>query len=337
MQPSKSLQTIVQPSALATLEIPQDLLLPSLLMWSAKDSATKEINLRPAQNDQAANVQPSITPPNEEKLLADTGIVSSALSAQTLPILPSTTSPIVIRGPEAAQHVPETASLTTKPPTEATVLSLSDLLIKDGTVALPRINEVSASPSVKTTGRMDGSSGAVEGAKAESALRDGLGSGVADEHSTSRISTPKDGSFGLVIVGASPEDQYPAAAGIWSGRLVYTVYLHVGAAKNWILQYSQPRTAEAGATGSASSLQSPWPTNMVVPNLGAGFISADAVLVHGFVNKAGRFEDLAVVFPTQFAMTAFVLNSLRQWEFRPAASKGVATGIEILLIIPAQD
>jgi hypothetical protein len=55
------------------------------------------------------------------------------------------------------------------------------------------------------------------------------------------------------------------------------------------------------------------------------------------LNKEGRFEDLAVVFPTQFAMTSFVLNALKQWEFRPAVANGLATAIEVLLIIPEQN
>ena len=59
-----------------------------------------------------------------------------------------------------------------------------------------------------------------------------------------------------------------------------------------------------------------------------------AVLVHGFVNKDGRFEELAVTFPPEFPQAQFVLNSLAQWQFRPAAQNGQPVKVEILLIIP---
>jgi hypothetical protein len=333
---SPALRTLIQPN-LAKLEIPQDLMVPSLLVWSPENPSTKEVVLQPPQVNLATHTVSSIARPNEEKLLSDVAVTSSALSTNSTPVLPSNTSPIVIRGPQPAQHAPETASMTTKPPAGTTVLSVSDLQMKDGTVVLPRVNEVASAEATKTPGLMGGSSQSPATGSSQVVTKDGSGTGTGTGLSTSRIMPPKDGKFGLVVIGASPQDDYPEAAGVWNGRLVYTVYLHVGTAKSWILQFAQPRTEEIGATGTASSLQSPWPTDMVVPNLGAGAINADALLVHGFLNKTGRFQDLAVVFPAQCAMAKFLLNALEQWEFRPAAANGVATAIEVLLIIPQQD
>jgi hypothetical protein len=59
-------------------------------------------------------------------------------------------------------------------------------------------------------------------------------------------------------------------------------------------------------------------------------------MVHGFVNAAGRFEQLAVVFPTELAEAKFLLRALQQWQFRPAMQNGQATTVEVLLIIPDQ-
>jgi hypothetical protein len=59
-------------------------------------------------------------------------------------------------------------------------------------------------------------------------------------------------------------------------------------------------------------------------------------MVHGFVNQAGLFESLAVSFPPEFAEKQFVLDALKQWQFRPAAQDGHATSVEVLLIIPEQ-
>jgi hypothetical protein len=72
----------------------------------------------------------------------------------------------------------------------------------------------------------------------------------------------------------------------------------------------------------------------VRPNIAPGSIDADALMVHGFVNQAGRFEALAVAFPPQFAQAQFVLNSLAQWQFRPATQNGQDVKVEVLLIIP---
>ena len=75
---------------------------------------------------------------------------------------------------------------------------------------------------------------------------------------------------------------------------------------------------------------------MVRPNIAAGAINADALLVHGYVNQAGRFEELAIAFPPEFPQAQFVLNSLDQWQFRPAAQNGQTQRVEVLLIIPEE-
>jgi hypothetical protein len=57
-------------------------------------------------------------------------------------------------------------------------------------------------------------------------------------------------------------------------------------------------------------------------------------MIHGIVNHAGRFESLAIAFPAQYAQASFVLNTLQQWQFRPARQNGKATAVEVVLIIP---
>jgi hypothetical protein len=108
----------------------------------------------------------------------------------------------------------------------------------------------------------------------------------------------------------------------------------VGLAKSWILQYSLPRVADAAAAGNSTRLEAPWPYNIVRPNLAPGTINADALMVRGIVNAAGRFEALDIVFPQPFAQAEFVLSSLAQWQFRPATQGGQIIPVEVLLIIP---
>ncbi len=152
--------------------------------------------------------------------------------------------------------------------------------------------------------------------------------------STDRITLPKNGQYGVVVMGASLEDEFPEASSLWGGRMPYTVYVHVGLAKSWILQYSLPRAQSAAAIGTDAQITAPWPYDIMRPNLKPDDINADAVMVHGFVDKNGRFETLAVVSPQQFSQEKFVLDALRQWQFRPAVENGQNTDVEVLLIIP---
>ena len=56
----------------------------------------------------------------------------------------------------------------------------------------------------------------------------------------------------MVLTSAHSGSDSPEMVGFWSDRLVYTVYLHVWLRKNWILQYSVPRTEDAAAGGNSS-------------------------------------------------------------------------------------
>ncbi len=132
-------------------------------------------------------------------------------------------------------------------------------------------------------------------------------------------------------------EKYPETAGIWSGgRLVYTVYLHVGPGKNWILQYSLPRAAGVAAAAGVTRPEAPWPYQIILPHLAAGDFNSDALLVHGFINLAGGFERMSLVFPPTFAKAKYVINALQQWQFRPARQNGQIAAVEVLLIIPEE-
>jgi hypothetical protein len=148
------------------------------------------------------------------------------------------------------------------------------------------------------------------------------------------VTVPKEGRFGSVIVGDSLQDRYPEIGDVWSGRLTYTAYLHVGLTKSWILQYSLPRSTESASAGTVAHLDAPWPYSIVRPNLEPGSIDADALMIHGYVNQAGRFETLTVLFPEGFPKAQFVLAALQQWQFRPAVQDGQPAKVEVLLIIP---
>jgi hypothetical protein len=199
------------------------------------------------------------------------------------------------------------------------------------------------SDNPSTTGNNGGSapSGTAPGGSAATVAQNGSAAGTSPNSAPGyglgepplvHIHLPKDGQYGVVVVGSSLADKYPETLDVWSGRLIYTVYLHVGLKKNWILQYSVPRSA-GGSDGNASQPAAPWPFDMVRPSAPPD-PDADAVLIHGMVNVTGHFEQLAVAFPPQLAQSTFLLHALQQWQFRPASQNGQPITVEVLLIIP---
>jgi hypothetical protein len=145
---------------------------------------------------------------------------------------------------------------------------------------------------------------------------------------------PKGGQFGSVIVNDDLEQQFPELEGAWTGRIAYTAYLHVGLPKPWIMQFSLPRNTPPAAPGTNSRLEAPWPFEIVRPNLPPGSVDADSVMIRGYVDEDGRFQNLSVVFPQPFSNAQFVIAALQKWQFRPAQHNGLAAKVEVLLIIP---
>jgi hypothetical protein len=460
-------RTLLQPDVPPNLPRLKENPLPRILMWSADTSSLRKIVPAPPQVVQAwTNTKPVLTAPNHEPKLADVRIASSPFATRLPSLPPSTTTPLVVSHPEPAKQQPQTASKSTSKPTPARVISLSDLQVQTGTVALPLINEVAPAPNTslmsglskstaalatnatgsaggsqngsaaksgtqvasgtssggRSTGTGSGGSGSTGGGTSGTAAKAGNnqsgngqngsgqngggqpgkggagqtgngtgtgaiasagsggsggagtagnsgsgnggggtggsgggptggggnggggtgndllgGVGSGGDQGFDRVNLPKDGTFGVVVAGSqSLTEQYPEIAGVWIGRLAYTVYLHVGLQKSWILQYSLPRTAEAIPGRNSVRPDAPWPYTIVRPHLAPGDLNADAVLVHGFVNANGRFEQLKVVFPEEFTQTKFILASLQQWQFRPAKQNGQIAAVEVLLIIPDQ-
>jgi hypothetical protein len=343
---------------------------PMAVLWTPENSPAKTIVPPPQQEPTVAKMRPAIIKPNREAKLADVNIAATKMAAQTPMMTAGTTSPIVVRGPEPVSQVPSTSSAAkAENPTPARVISLSPLQA-DGPVVIPLANQPAQGNNTNKLApqRAEAATGNGGGNPASTQTGIGLGDGAGNAKaggtagtgggpagsvtvgmaggqagtgtgipSLVHLAMPKDGQFGVVVVGTSMTDQYPEVTDIWGGRLVYTVYLRVGAKKNWILQYSLPRsTADAVVTGNIARPEAPWPFDILRPHLASEDYNSDALIVHGFINLAGRFEKLAMVFPTGFAQAKFVLNALQQWQFRPAKQNGQIAAVEILLIIPEE-
>lgn len=364
-------QTLVQPDVPPDLALLQETPVPLVVRWAPDNAPNKAIVLPLPKVLTSADIRASLTPPNREQTPAEVKISSTAFPTQMPTIPPSTTSPIRVRVPEPVKAVPESSSQSLAEPTPARIVSLSDLRLKEGSVTIPNANSLPSTtvseplvPGRVTGGSQSGNgnpgnvpngsgSGQNAAAVAEKAHQGGgsstaqngqdtvgaspmgsTGTGLSDEPSVTRITLPPDGQFGVVVVGSSLAEQYPEIVSIWGGRLVYTVYLHVGLGKNWILQYSLPQATGGAATLNADRPEAPWPYDIIRPNLAASDYTSDAIMVHGSVNMTGRFEHLAIAFPTEFAQAKFVLNALQRWKFRPARQDGQVTSVEVLLIIP---
>ena len=374
-------QTLIQPDVDKPITLPVPIPVPQVAIWSPSKVTVKKVTPPLPQKPTSADVQPSIERPNEELTLADVNIASSFHPTSRPIVNASTTSPVRVQTQQQVQLPPAMSSKSLTRPTPATILSLSNLRMKEGTATLPPVNESvvvrgpgvlaaqgnEASPGRPNSSAKPGQGGSSPGPGGNlnnkgSGPGQGLafkvsGPGVAPngsketpepeagngpdslegaQPSTTALSVPKDGHFNSIIVGNAIQDQYPEMAGVWNGRMAYTVYLHVGLARSWVLQYSLPRAADAPQAGAASTLEAPWPYNIVRPNLDPGSVDADALMIHGFVNQSGHFETLTIVFPQAFPQAQFVLAALEKWQFRPATQQGQSAKVEVLLIIPEQ-
>lgn len=366
--------TLVQPDVPPNTLIVQTPI-PTVVILSPEHNLVAKIVPPPPQKAVEIKVQPALTAPNHEWNVSDVNLSASNFVSETLPVPASTTSPLAVPGVQMVRIPEATSNAAASQAASTTVVSLSDVVVHEGTIVLPLANETAAGSVAESlmpgrpdstsdtgngniAGRQNGSSasaapgrnenpesaldGSVEvkgaaaakGAATESSDGSDNGSPTGNGSTVDRITRPKDGQFGVVVVGSSLADEYPETLGMWADRFAYTVYLHVGASKSWILQYSLPRAVQA--KGDSMRPDAPWPYLILRPHLALDDSDTDAVMVHGFIDTDGRFEQLAVVFPPQFEQAKFVLDALRQWQFRPAMQNGKSTMVEVLLIIPEE-
>lgn len=174
------------------------------------------------------------------------------------------------------------------------------------------------------------------GSKAGGAAVGESGDGDSGASDNARIRYPKDGQFGVVIVGNNLANEYPEAAELWNGRMIYTVYVHVGSGKSWILQYAPVRNLASDKVAGVTKPDAPWPYELVRPALTWADGDSETVMMHGFVTDAGRLERLELLLPTGFPQEQIIQHALKLWQFRPAQQNGEAISVEVLLIIPSQ-
>jgi hypothetical protein len=346
-------QTLVQPDAPAAdhllAQVPP---IPDIVMWSAEHTPSPIVSARP-QPAIGGELRPSLVMPNRALDLADLAVAPTVSVIETPQIASSRTAPLLESAPGPALQIRETEAQSQEKSSSASIVSRSDLQIRKP-IVIPLANaapvtisseplvlgssEKSATGAGMGSGTEADSSGAGEVPGTPNQTEAGLhaasqaGADSGGEPSVTHIRMPKNGQFGVVVVGSSLAEEYPETVAIWSGKLVYTVYLHVGLSKSWTLQFALPRVAEAS---SATRPEPPWPYEIARPD--PAELPPWAMTIHGFINVAGRFERLAVVSPTDFPQAKGVLDTLRQWQFRAARQNGQVAEVEVLLLIPEEN
>ncbi|HWE86684.1 MAG TPA: hypothetical protein VG267_17200 [Terracidiphilus sp.] len=357
-------QILLQPQLHLHQQLAEKIPVPNVIMWMPELNRTKIIVPTHPNRPTVSMVQPSVAEPNQEPEVSNLNLAAADRQPKVPTPPAASTSPIVQNGPGTMKTAPATTTTSSDQPTPTAVLSVSNLRMPDGVAVLPPVNETAgqgnagvsapqsgavgtkpsqAGGSGTTNGNSSGSSnsaaatGSSAGPATRSPASSSTGAQAANFENVDHIQLPPNGRFGVVVVGASQTEQYPEAGNIWTDRVAYTVYLHVGLPKTWILQYGRLPEAQANGSGSVARLEAPWPYDVFRPNLLAADINADALMVHGVLNASGKLEQLVVAFPEGFPRSSFVVNALSRWQFRPASQDGKPTPVEILLIIPEED
>ncbi|MGB0063176.1 MAG: hypothetical protein WBP85_01925 [Terracidiphilus sp.] len=331
--PVERLQPLIQPDLPNTVKMAQQIPVPRIVLWSASKTVVQKITPPKLKMPAVPAIIPTLERPNQELRVADVAISSSSQLALKSQVIPSTTLPVTDRNAIQVQQLSSVSQIAAAP-TPAAILSLSDIQLVKGTAELPPVTAAPKSDSRSGLAPGQGKNASAENGNGSS--KEEAGGETLDEPTVTPLTLSQEGHFSAVIVGNDLAEQYPELAGLWAGRATYTVYLRVGLSKSWIMQYGLPRDAKPAAAGAVTHLEAPWAYNIMRPNLTPGSINADALLVHGFINSSGKFENLNIVFPQPFSYAQFVLHALQQWQFRPATRDGQAAKVEVLLIIPDQ-
>lgn len=363
-------QTLIQPDVPMQPRAAPLIPIPQVVVWTPGKIVSQKI-VTPAPAPLATiRVHPTLAVPNAEPVPSDVALTATPFTSNAPLPRPGTPTPIDVTAQQRAQQIPMTVSRREAKISPARVLSISNLKLDGGTAALPAINEIAAAPlrgspseGVSAGGSPDGSGpsggGSGQGNGSEnsagtapstgrtaSAQKPASGPGFTviggddgavtpDSDRAEHITLSPSGHYGMVITGASPQENYPGIQNLWTGRLVHTVYLRTNTAQSWILQYSLLRasadsSADPPGEGSGSPA-APWAFNIMRPDLGS---YSGAVLVHGFITTEGRFAKLSVAFPSDFSKAVLLLRALKLWRFRPATVAGQPAMVEALLIVP---
>jgi hypothetical protein len=134
-------QILLQADLRPRLDVSAEIQVPTFVIWKPSNVRTETIVAPPQEKPHAAEVTPSISVPNEELELKDIAVTATDFPTTRIQSLAGTTSPAVVHEPRATQKAPVTVAQISDKPTQAAVMSVSDLRVADRNSVLPPVNE----------------------------------------------------------------------------------------------------------------------------------------------------------------------------------------------------
>ena len=370
-------QTVLQAEAPPDIPPPVDKRLPNLLFWDSDPAKPPEHPIQPGNrtaklDPPKLNSTPHLDAPNREILTSDLRMASQpGAPVSSLPLPPAaTTMPVRVLDSTQNPSGPTSIDPFIGDPVHVMALSPDPALLTDALKALfvPAGNQLARLPGSPPLfgfpGSGDGSGDAGGAANASSGSGEPGGADAPNSpellHSLAgdghifglltppglngtplRVLHPAGGVFDVVVVQTSNSEAFNAGADALSGRPIYTVYLQVGAPKEWIMEYCLPNASGPAQTGSIVSLGNPEPITAPYPTVTVRppedwRHGADYLLVHGFLDENGRLRDMKILASDnpQAPLTDAVLQYLPYWEFRPAVVDGRPVKVEVILAVP---
>ena len=372
-------QTLLQAEAPPNLPPAVDKRLPDLLFWDNDPAKLPQHPIDPGNltaklDTPNLNSTPRLEAPNQENITSDVPL-PSAPSATASPITlppPANAMPVRVLEPTQNPEGPSSIDPFTGDPVHVMALSPDPAPLTDALKALfvPAGNQLARLPGAPPlfgfggsgagSGDADGGSSAspggleAAGSVVEAPNAPQLMHSLAGDsrifglltppglHGTPlRVLHPAGGVFDVVVVQTSNSDAFAQGADALSGRPIYTVYLQVGAPKEWIMEYCLPNAAGPVQAGNLVNLGNPDPVTAPYPTVTVRppedwRHGSDYLLVHGFLDEGGRLRNMKILGSQtpQEPMTDAVLQYLPYWEFRPAVVDGHPVKVEVILAVP---
>jgi TonB family protein len=128
---------------------------------------------------------------------------------------------------------------------------------------------------------------------------------------------------------------------ILSGKEVYTTHIDLpnltSATGSWILNFAQLQEDRTLSYKWKGKLSAPVPLRKVDPKYPPALVREHVdgeVILYAIIRKSGAVDSIQLVRGIDPQLDKNAMDSLAQWQFRPAAREGVPTDVEVVVYIP---
>jgi hypothetical protein len=154
-----------------------------------------------------------------------------------------------------------------------------------------------------------------------------------------RVNHPANGSYDVVVTQAATVHESTARGSDATGT-VYTVYLAVGDAKEWLLEFHgvalprPPQNSVHVMIVDEDSITPPYPISTVIPDKLLADLPGEVVL-HGSITAEGRLRNFRVTGAESLA-SQLILQLLEEWRFRPAMQNLKPVDVDVRMVVPGR-